>query len=884
MDKLTKLLARKENNYIFPFLWMHGESEQVIKRYVHEIYESGIRALCVEPRPHPDFVGEKWWTDLKVVLEAAKEKNMKVWLFDDAHFPTGYANGAIMKNYPELRKKFLKINQLDYHGPQRDAGIIVKWHAGGERNSILSVGTDGASLQTAEKKVNDDQIIGVIAAKLVDYQTVETESLVNISEYLENGVVYWDIPEGDWRIFILVETYSGGEASTEGYLNPIDPAATQVLIDTVYESHFKQFSEYFGTTIAGFFTDEPRFGNIKGPNAIIGKAEMVLPWHPNLLSLLESDVGTEAQNLLPLLLTDGTEKQYLIRHAYMNIVSKLYAENFTDKLAQWCKDHGVEYIGHLIEDNNAHGRLGYGAGHFFRALGGQSMSGIDVVLHQLLPGMDKGYFKTFTSTGWDGEFFHYGLAKLGASLGHLDKNKKGRTMCELYGAYGWSEGLNLMKWMTDHMLVRGVNHFVPHSFDMAPFPDADCPPHFYAHGMNPQHRYLPLLMNYTNRVSELLSDGVHVATSLILYHAEAEWSGEAMLFQKPAKELTQNQIDFDIVSIDILKNADVLNNKILINNEVFDNLIIPSAERLPKAFFEAAAELIKRGAELIFIDCFPSGSSENISVTEYIQLLKENDQVEIVSLNELANFMRGKGEYQISLEHKAESLRYYQYRHDTHTVYMFFNESPDSEIDNKVSIKETGYIHRYDPWENKCYLISKEKQTFIHLSLAVQESSIYIISDSPLVAIIESDKRILAELELSGTWNVALATSQQYPTYSKSFQLEELTNIAKPSLYPEFSGTIRYQKEFYMEDTNKNYQLDLGEVYEVAEVIINGCSVGTKVSKPYAFDISTFVKKGDNTLTVEVTNTLGTLQKDFLSQYRVLQPSGLLGKVKLKTY
>ena len=127
--------------------------------------------------------------------------------------------------------------------------------------------------------------------------------------------------------------------------------------------------------------------------------------------------------------------------------------------------------------------------------------------------------------------------------------------------------------MTDHMLVRGVNHFVPHAFDMAPYPDSDCPPHFYAHGNDAQYRYLPLLMNYTNRISELLSDGVHVATSLILYHAEAEWSGEAMLFQKPAKELTRNQIDFDVISIEMLKEAKVLNNQIVLHGEKFKILL-----------------------------------------------------------------------------------------------------------------------------------------------------------------------------------------------------------------------------------------------------------------------------------------------------------------------
>ncbi|MCE4047600.1 glycosylhydrolase-like jelly roll fold domain-containing protein [Bacillus sp. Au-Bac7] len=882
MEKLTKLLTQQENNYIFPFLWMHGESKEVIEEYMHEIYKSGIRAVCVEPRPHPDFVGERWWKDLQIVLEVAKEKNMKVWLFDDAHFPTGYANGAIIKHHPELRKKFLKITQLDFHGPQRNAGIIVR-HASGDRNSILSVGTDGTAEINGQKDTAD-QIIGIIAAKIIDYNTVDTDRLVDITKHLENGVVYWDVPEGNWRIFILVETFSGGERSTEGYLNPIDPNATQVLIDTVYQPHFDKFSSYFGTTIAGFFTDEPRFGNIKGPDAIIGKTEMVLPWHANIVALLEETFGKSAKELLPLLLTDGTKKQHQIRHAYMNLVSKMYAENFTNKLAHWCTEHGVEYVGHLIEDNNAHGRLGYGAGHFFRALGGQSMSGIDVVLHQLLPGMDEGYFKTFTSTGWDGEFFHYGLGKLGASLGHLDSQKKGRTMCEIYGAYGWSEGLNLMKWMTDHMLVRGINHFVPHSFDMAPFPDADCPPHFYAHGINPQHRYLHLLMNYTNRVSELLSDGQHVATSLILYHAEAEWSGNAMLFQKPAKVLTQNQIDFDIVSLDLLMNAEVKNNKILLHQEEFHNLVIPYAERLPKAFFEKAAQLIRAGAMLIFINALPVGASEDDLVSEEIKWLEESEQVKIVPLEKLASMMRAEGAYEIMLEKAAADLRYYQYRHLENTVYMFFNESPDSEIINKVTLKESGYLYKYDPWENNCLRWVETIQNEIPLFLAPQEAAIWIVSDCQLDAQQVPASKQTGECEITGPWEVSLATAAEYPSFHKSFVLEELTNIAKPSLYPAFSGSVRYQKELFINDCSTDYQLDLGEAYEIAEVFINDSSAGVKVSKPYVYDISPFVQKGRNLLTVEVTNTLGTAQKDYLSQYRILQPTGLLGSVKLKTF
>jgi len=364
MKKLQKVLENKEENYIFPFLWMHGEKEEKIREYVQKINEAGIGALCVEPRPHPDFLGEEWWQDLKIVLDEATKRKMKVWLFDDAHFPTGYANGAITKKHPELRKKYLKIAQVDYHGPQSEAGIIVKWQAGGDRNTIMAVGTDNNQLNSTLTE-SDEKIIAVLAAKLIDYETIDTKTMINISDKLQDGVVYWDIPEDNWRVFILVETFNGGEESTEGYLNPIDPEATQVLIDEVYQAHFEHIGEYFGNTIAGFFTDEPRFGNIKGPDASIGRMEMVLPWRSDMLDILTKNLAIDPLPLLPLLMTNGNEQESFIRYHYMDVISKLYSENFSGKLAEWCVNHNVEYIGHLIEDNNAHARLGYGAGAFF---------------------------------------------------------------------------------------------------------------------------------------------------------------------------------------------------------------------------------------------------------------------------------------------------------------------------------------------------------------------------------------------------------------------------------------------------------------------------------------------------------------------------------------
>ena len=69
--KVKRLLKNKGGNYIFPFFWQHGEAEEVLREYMKVIRESNIRAVCVESRPHPDFLGEKWWKDMDVILDEA---------------------------------------------------------------------------------------------------------------------------------------------------------------------------------------------------------------------------------------------------------------------------------------------------------------------------------------------------------------------------------------------------------------------------------------------------------------------------------------------------------------------------------------------------------------------------------------------------------------------------------------------------------------------------------------------------------------------------------------------------------------------------------------------------------------------------------------------
>ncbi|BFT74433.1 glycosylhydrolase-like jelly roll fold domain-containing protein [Paenibacillus sp. P36] len=880
-NRLKEVLEGQEHNYILPFLWQHGEEEHVIREEITRVHEAGIGAVCVEARPHPDFLGPQWWKDMDIIMDEARKRSMKVWILDDDHFPTGHAAGRVKEAPEELHRKFLGERFIDTMGPAKGSSFLL--------DTLLMSGLR-PTFSELNYAIGKNKLISVIAVRRHPTNGTLTNDCIDITDLVQDGILYWDIPEGYWRVFIVSENKDGGSQLQEDYLNPLVRDSVRILIDTVYEAVYERYKDDFGKTLAGFFSDEPGFYNDKVTfdfHSKPGKQGVVLPWSSEMPVLLEQALGEDYRKHLHLLWHEAGEQSNRVRYAYMNIVSTLYADNFCNQIGEWCRARGVAYIGHVLEDNNVHARLGPSTGHFFRSLWGQDMSGIDVVLWQIVPGFDELTFRSATGIA-DGEFYHYGLAKLGVSLGHIDPKKLGRTMCEVYGAYGWAEGLKLMKWITDHMLVRGVNYFVPHAFTQKAFPDPDCPPHLYANGKNPQFRYYKYLNQYMNRISHLISDGRHVASAAVLYHAEAEWSGEAMYFQKPVKQLMQHQIDCDVIPVDaLLDMASVKDGRLHVHVEDYECLIVPYAEALPGAMIRRLVQFADQGLMIRFIDGLPLRSSEGSDVSDEQSQLAAHPKVKLTSLDMLAQDLFADGHYEIKVDQYQPYLRNYHYVHENLDVYMFFNEHPNESIQTKITLPVQYDVFAYDAFSNRLIdvnVIEENGAKRVQLELSPYES-IILLNGAALGGYTASPRyAVSSEAELQGEWRVSTADSEHYPQFTEWGKLTALTNMSRPDYLPRFSGTFRYEMEFAWRESTNNVLLDLGEVYETAEVWLNGELAGVCICPPYRMEVHGLIKQGSNSLVIEVTNTLVKDQRDYLSSFVQQEPSGLIGPVTLYNF
>ena len=197
-----------------------------------------------------------------IILAEARKRDMRVWILDDKHFPTGYANGILAHSDPSLRRRVLREFHVDVMGPAQDVSLLMPHF-------------------TPEEK-----LLAVVMYRRTGKDEELTGEPMLLEAKKEDKFVYLDVPEGLWRVFYVSESYTRSN-SQKDYVDMLSRESVHKLIEAVYEPHYAHYAALFGKTIAGFFSDEPRFdaqhvGQIGYDTGIynrsVGVPGVELPW------------------------------------------------------------------------------------------------------------------------------------------------------------------------------------------------------------------------------------------------------------------------------------------------------------------------------------------------------------------------------------------------------------------------------------------------------------------------------------------------------------------------------------------------------------------------------------------------------------------------------
>lgn len=117
-------------------------------------------------------------------------------------------------------------------------------------------------------------------------------------------------------------------------------------------------------------------------------------------------------------------------------------------------------------------------------------------------------------------------------------------------------------------------------------------------------------------------------------------------------------------------------------------------------------------------------------------------------------------------------------------------------------------------------------------------------------------ERTHENISIPEKWTIGFSPGWGAPQQVVTDQLKSWTEFDDPGI-KYYSGTALYTQNFVLNKqdlTGKKLILNLGNVQEMASIKVNGQQFPVRWCAPFLFDITGFVKAGDNKLEVEVVN------------------------------
>jgi hypothetical protein len=718
----------------------------------------------------------------------------------------------------------------------------------------------------------------------------------------EAGRLAWRVPAGRWCVMVARQRPTDWIAaySNHHYADLMNDAATSAFLEETHEQYFKRFGSYFGSTILGFFVDEPGlYNNFWDRN--LG----TLGWTHDFAAQFEARCGYAITPWLHALWEDlGTQGQQA-RADYWRVVAELLGERFFAKLADWCAAHGVQLTGHLEWEEWLFTMTRHSANPF-TALRPFHVPGVDRI--------DEVYDKL--------------SEKLVASVAHA--NGRARVLSETFAITGWKLAPPYMKQIIDYQYVRGVNWLVPHGFfySINDFRKRECPPSEFF--QNPWWDHSRPLWNYVSRLSSLLSTGDHIASVLLYYPIEHAWAtmtpeqpsaspaaGIWEAWQLPNRDhpttvtdlallelglsLLGAQFDFDLIDHSTLAASSLQGDQIRSGSEAFRVLVVPPLEVMFASAVQRMLDFASSGGTVFFTANLPkhligdipeswAAARDALGQPGVVswglgQLgLNAGTQATIVALARVVRadpevqVIEREGEWLVSqssrpyfkdttLRPARAALRSLHRRAGTTDLYFLVNES-ELPLEAKVKLEGTGVVEQwFADSARRVQLegISGESRSELELRFAAWESKILVVQ--------------------AGTFEAARKPthSQRFVIEAWTLELDDLRSTGSLQSWaalgkPYFSGQCIYRAQYQLDEAlsaGTRVLLDLGAVFETAQVSVNGMMLEALAWSPYVVDITNHLRMGQNELIVVVANSNAN------SFERFERTSGLLGPVHL---
>lgn len=829
---VSELFKNPPKEYSLVPLWFWNDDLDIenLKWQMREMIRQGIYETVISSRLGIEipYLSEVWFERISEAVRYAKEIGMKIWLYDEDNWPSGYAGGRVLKENPDYCGKHLKRIEAVVTGRG--------W----------------------KQEIN----LPVISAFIKEDTLLKTDP---DREEFEEGTVL--------VLFCQDYTYWNPAYSKGYYPDMLNREATRCFIKNTHEVYKEKLSSYFGNVIKGFFVDEPGFYNnlhLRNMND-----DGTIAWTDNFPAYFQEHNGYDLLEYLPHLWEEINEKTPKIRMDYYETLCGMYRSNFLDILRHFCEENQMLLIGHLHYEEFMHYHIA-AQGNLMKALGSLSIAGLDridtnpekisekyISSAAHLNGSRRVMSETYALSGWE-----------------LTIQDMKRWM-----DYQFVRGVNMLVPHAFYSSIEGERsrECPPSEFYQNPYWK------YFRQFSGYAHRLSYILSQGRHRCHVALYYPIHTMQAFYAPQSNEKIKERDREFQKLATGLSEHQIDYDIITRESMQEGILLSGgRIGIGEETYGTMIFSENEYFAAGEEQKIRQFIQNKGSVIFAGGLPD-IFEDLKEEKHVLVIPESRRDKNFTycrdIMPILHFLMERNQMDLYLKDPDPQIKYLHRIIEGKDFYFITNEERSRkkiwvDITGAYSVEEwnpeTGesipcpHVVKHYP---KRYLkaapnggewVIEDPQTFTRCTLNLAEYGSCLLVLNRGETSYNGIPPVVTWIPAAGIWNVQIAGENMKTS------VLQLDTLGQYYFSGTFQGSILIQ--IPEKSSYKRAYFAAERVRDCMEVSVNGIDCGYRTFAPFKIEITGALHTGENIITVKVTNTL-------LNHLRQLpQEGGLYGE------
>lgn len=866
-----------------PFVrwWWNGDKVNAdeLRRELHLLKDAGIGGVEINPVGFPGgaddlgipsipWLSKEWIDMLKVAFDQASKLDMTCDLIVGSGWPFG---GEFLQG--DERGQVMVVGVEKLSGPQEYTTSVF---------SLLK------EADPAISKPYSGRVPHLLSLQLVPEPLGSLDQVIDLSDKINEKEAFTiQIPEGKYALYALVRidsfgaVISGAPGAQGPTLNHLDSTAVKKYLNHMSDAIQAQLGP-LAQYIRSLFTDSMELEGANWSSDFAAEFKKrrgydIMPYLQYTMFKTGGMGNVLDYNYAVEMTPEFKEMIDRMRYDVELTKAEMFRDRFTIPYTNWCRQLGVK------SRAQAYGRgfFPLESGMYYDIPEGESWT-TNWLQHRIGEEMSNEEYRAGRAYTMVNKYI--------TSAAHLTGKRliSAEEMTNTYRVFNATP--EFLKIGSDQNAQVGITHSVWHGFNYSP-PEAPFPGWVrygsYYSEKNNWWRYFNCLNTHRARVASQLQNADMYADIAILMPVSDMWTTMGMQnepfpssINKPYQSLVweamnKNGNGTDYISEPLICASTISDGMLHYGPRSYKNLFLVGVERMNPETLAKLYEFAQQGGRIFCVETVPYKSlgwkdheKRDAEVKAWIEKLQAMPEqfihLEKPADNDFITWYAGvQKQYGITPTVQIESpdpfvMANLFVRDDGSRIYFFTNTHLHNSHQTKLTFPQeatrmNAWVWNLDNGER--YRLPLDKAGAMTLDLGPADARMIVFDR-------DNNKKapVWAPLPTSGAdsttlrdWSLEFHHSLEH--WIKTATTDTLKDL-KDTEWKSFTGDVVYRTDVEVDDP-EGMVLNLGKVYGVASLKVNGVDCGTSWYGRRIYDLSKVLHKGWNRIEVTVTTTMG---------------------------